>query len=126
MKKIVLLLVLALGVFVLSACSGVASVAQGVVDLPNPVETGIQAVILVGVSWLLVQLVTLWKALAFLDAYKVPLAMAISAQLIGYIEVATPDAYGAVVIKGIELLLTVIALFVTAQRLKEQGVKGFK
>lgn len=112
--------------FLLSACSPVAGVVQSVVDLPDTVEANITALVLFGVSWLFVQLITLVPFLKFLDEFKVPLSMGIAAQLIGFIESAVPDAYGAVAILAIQLLLAVVALFLTAEKLRARGVKGFK
>jgi hypothetical protein len=126
-KKFSLWLVaMVFGVLFLSACSAVAGAAQGVVDLPDTLEANITALVLVGVSWLFVQVVTLLPFLAFLNDFKVPLAMGIATQLIGLIEGAVPDAYGAVAILAIQLILAVVALFLTAEKLKARGVKGFK
>jgi hypothetical protein len=126
MKKIGLLLVLALGVFVLASCSGVASAAQGVVDLPDTLEANITALILVVVSWVLAQLIVLVPFLRFLEDFKTPLALGISAQLIGFIEAAVPDAYGAAAILAIQLILVVIGLFLSAETLRLRGVRGFR
>lgn len=124
MKKSILFVFLAvLMALVLAAC---APAVQRVVDLPDTLEADIMAVVLFGVSWVFVQLVTLVPFLKFLDDFKVPLSMAISAQLIGLIEANVPDAYGAVVILALQLILAVVALFLTAEKLKARGVKGFK
>ena len=108
---------------VLAAC---APAVQRVVDLPDTLEADITALVLFGVSWVFVQLVTLVPFLKFLDDFKVPLSMAISAQLIGLIETSVPDAYGAVVILALQLILAVVALFLTAEKLKARGVRFFK
>lgn len=120
MKKIVTLIVLVLGVFVLAACSN-----QGAVDIPGEVEANILGVVLLAVSWVLAKLIALWAPLRFLEEFRVPLAMAIGSQLIGFIETATPDAYGAVVILVIQLILAILALFLTAEKLRARGYRFF-
>lgn len=124
MKKMNLFVMLGvLMTLVLAAC---APAVQRVVDLPDTLEADITALVLFGVSWVFVQLVTLVPFLKFLDDFKVPLSMAISAQLIGLIETSVPDAYGAVVILALQLILAVVALFLTAEKLKARGVRFFK
>lgn len=118
-----LFVVLAMAVFVLSAC---APAVQGFVDLPDEVEGGITAVIVWAVSWLFVQLITLVPFLSFLDEFKMPLALAIAAQLIAFLENIIPDAFGGVAIAGIVLVLTVLALFGVGEQLRKREVRGFK
>jgi hypothetical protein len=120
MKK---LLVLVLFALLLTACA--PAVAQ-FVDLPDNVEGGITAVVVWAVSWLFVQLITLWKFLSFLEEFKMPLALALSAQLIALIENAVPDAFGGVAIAGIVLILTILALFGVGEVLRKRNVRGFK
>jgi hypothetical protein len=122
MKKLLRLLPLILfAALALTACSG-----QGFVQLPDTVQAGITAVILWAVSWLFVQLITLVPWLAFLDEFKTPLAMAIAAALIGWIQNAVPDAYGAVAILAIQLVLAILALFKVGEVLQKRNVRGFK
>jgi hypothetical protein len=114
-----------LGVLILSACGPVAG-AQGFVQLPDGVRAGIAAVILWAVSWVIVQLITLIPVLKPLDAYKEPIAMLISAALISLIESAVPDAYGAVAVLVIQLILAILALFKIGSILAKRNVRGFK
>lgn len=120
-----LLAVLLLGAFVLSACA-----PQGLqatfVQLPPTLKADITALVIFLVSWLFLKLVELVPALKFLEEFRVPLAMALAAQLIGLIEVSVPDAYGSVAILAIQLILAVVALFLGAEKLKARGIRGFK
>ena len=124
-KMLVLLVAMVLGVLILAACGPVAG-AQGFVQLDPTLKAGISAVILWVISWVIVQLVTLWKPLQFLDQYKEQIAMAISAALIGWIESVTPDAYGSAVVAGIQFLLIILALFGVGRQLAARNVRGFK
>lgn len=127
MKKLPLFLFLVVMTgFMLSACAPVAGAVQGVVDLPDPLEANITALILVVVSWVIAQLIVLVPFLRFLEDFKTPLALGISAQLIAFVEQAVPDAYGAAAILAIQLLLVVVGLFMTAETLRLRGVRGFK
>ena len=99
---------------------------MGFVDLPTGVETGIASVVLFAISWIFVQLVTLWKPLQFLDQFKVPLATAITAQLIAWIEQIVPDAFGGVAVAGIVFVLAILAVFGVGQELAAQNAKGFR
>ena len=92
MKKFLAPAIVVLVLVLLPASSAAGSVGVGFVDLPDNVETGITAVIVFAVSWLFVQLITLIPFLAFLDEFKLPLAMAVSAQVITLIENAVPGA----------------------------------
>lgn len=121
MKKLLVLVLLL--VLLLTACA--PAVAQ-FVDLPDEVEGGITAVVVWAVSWLFVQLITLVPFLKFLDEFKMPLALALSAQLIALIENAVPDAFGGVAIAGIVLVLTILALFGVGEVLRKRNVRGFK
>ncbi len=126
MKKFLLFAAMALSVFLLSACTSAQGLTQGFVELPGDVKSGITAAVLVAVSFLIVRLVTIWKALEFLVPYRIPIAMAISVELIRVIQVATPDAYGTIVILALQLILAVLALFKFFEILGAQGVSGFK
>jgi hypothetical protein len=120
LKSFVGLLVLAvLGVF-LSACSPIRS---GFVALPDTLKADITAVVLVAFSWLLAKLIAMVPAFKFLEEFRVPLALAIASQLIGFIETATPDAFGNVVIIALQLVLAILALVFAGDRLKKQGYK---
>lgn len=96
------------------------------VDLPNGVEVGIASLILFLASWLFVQLITLFPFLAFLDEFKVPLATAVSAQLIAWIEQLVPDAYGDVAISGIVFILAILAVFGVGAKLAKMNARGFQ
>jgi hypothetical protein len=79
--------------------------------------------VLVAVSWLFVKIIALWAPLKFLDQFRLPLAMALSAELIGWIQNAVPDAYGAVAVLALQLVLAVLALFITFDKLRERGAR---
>lgn len=99
---------------------------QGIVDLPGEVEGKITAFFVFAISWLFVQLITLVPVLSFLDEFKIPLAMAVSAQVIAWIERIVPDAYGGIAIAGIVFLLSILALFMTARELMRRNAPGFR
>lgn len=122
MKVLRLLVLVLLAVLLLSACS--ASVA-GFVQLPDDVRAGIGAVILVVVSWALAKLITLVPFLKFLDEFRVPLASAIAFELVNVIQNAVPDAYGTVAILALKLVLAVLALFLTFEKLQKKGYRLF-
>ena len=117
------LFVFVLFVLLLTACS---PAVQGFVELPGDAKAGITAVVLVAVSFFFVKLITLFSFLQFLEPFREPLALAISAELIGWVQNAVPDAYGAVAILAIQLLLAILAVFGFFNVLKTRGVKGFK
>lgn len=121
MKRFLSLFALAL---LMVACSPTA--VQGFVDLPDTVEAGITGVVVWLVSWFFVQLVLLLPFLSFLEEFKQPLALALSAQLIALIENAVPDAFGDVAVAGIIFVLTILAFFGVGQVLQRRGVRGFK
>jgi len=123
MKYLAPVIIVAL-VVLLPAVGG--TVGMGFVDLPEPVETGITAVVVWAISWVFVQLITLVPFLKFLDQFKMPLAMAISAQLISLIENLVPDAFGGVAISGIVFVLAVLALFGVGGKLAENNAPGFR
>lgn len=104
----------------------IGAVQFGFVDLPEQVEAGITAVIVWAISWLFVQLITLVPFLAFLDEFKMPLALAISAQLIALIENYVPDAFGGVAVAGIVFVLAILALFGVGEQLRKARAPGFR
>jgi hypothetical protein len=120
-KKVFLFVVLV--ALLLTSCA--PAVAQ-FVDLPDEVEGGITAVVVWAISWLFVQLITLVPFLKFLEEFKMPLALALSAQLIALIENAVPDAFGGVAIAGIVLVLTILALFGVGEVLRKRETPGFR
>ena len=119
-------LFLAVGMIFLSGCTTANSAAQTVVALPDDVKIGIMSVILVAVSWIFARLIALVPPLKFLDQFREPLAMAISIELINLIQAGVPDAFGAIAVLALKLVLAVLALFLTASKLREQGVKAFR
>lgn len=126
MKKLFRLFVLTtLAVIVLSACAP-QGLRASFVELPGTVKADITALVIFIISWLFMKLVELVPALKFLEEFRVPLAMALASQLIGLIEVGVPDAYGAVAILAIQLILALVALFLGAQKLKDRGVRAFR
>lgn len=126
MKKYLAPVVILLTLLLLPAISAAGSVGLGFVDLPDQVETGITAVIVFAVSWLFVQLITLVPFLKFLDEFKLPLAMAVSAQVITWIENIVPDAFGNVTIAGIVFVLAILSLFGIGNQLRKMNAPGFR
>ena len=125
MKRIwLILVVLVLSMVLLAACAPVAGF-QGFVQLPDGVRVGITAVIVWLVSWVFAQLILLVPFLKFLEEFKEPLALAIAAALIGWIENIVPDAYGGVAVLAIQLLLAILALFGVGQVFKKRGARFF-
>lgn len=124
-KFLKFLFVSLLASFALAAC---APAIQGVVSLPNPLKVAITGVVVWIVAWVFAKIVVLipWVG-PILEPYKEPLALLIAASLIGFIEATVPDAYGAVAVAAIELLLVILALFGIGSTLgKKRGVKFFK
>lgn len=107
----------------LAAC---APAATGFVALPDPVKLGITAVVVWAVSFFIAKLIALVPFLSFLEEFREPLALAIAATLIGALENAIPDAYGAIAVIAIQLILAILAFFGVGNVLKRRGVKGFK
>lgn len=105
---------------------GCAPAAQGFVELPGDVKAGITAFLLVVVSWIFARLIVLVPFLKFLEQFREPLALAISVELINLIQNAVPDAFGAVAVLALQLILAVLALYMTFFKLRDMGVKGFK
>jgi hypothetical protein len=88
MKKNFVLSVLALGVlFIVSACSGVATAAQTVVTLPDPLRLGIEALAVFVVGWVFAQIGIRipWFVNAF-GQYADEVAFAISGALLAAIQ----------------------------------------
>lgn len=99
---------------------------QSFVELPADAKAGITGVVLFAVSWLFVQLFMLLPFLKnILDGFQTPLAMAISAALIGLIQNSTPDALGNVVVLAVQLVLALLALFGIGEELRKRNVKLF-
>ncbi len=113
-------------VFLMLFLTACAPAAQGFVELPERVSTGIVAVVLVGVSFVFAKLIAMVPFLKFLENFREPLGLAIAWQLIGFIQNIVPDAYGAVAIIALQLILAVLALFTAAQKLREMRVRGFR
>lgn len=125
MKKFLAPLIVLLLVVFLPVSNSFGTVL-GFVDLPGEVEAGITAVVVWVISWIFVQLITLIPLLAFLEQFKLPLALAISAQLITWAEVIIPDAFGGVAIAGIVFILAILALFGIGEQLRKQEAPGFR
>lgn len=117
MKTLKFALLLVLCMLVLAACA-----PQGFVSLPDDVVSGINVVTVLLVGYGFAYLITLLPFLAFLEQFKLPLAAAVSAQLIQVLQVAIPDQYGTVVIHVLRAVLALIALFTAAKQLQRQGV----
>jgi len=118
-----LVFVMMFSLLFLTAC---ATAGQGFVELPGDAKAGITAVLLVGVSFVFAKLITLIPLLKFLESFREPLAFAIAAELIGFIQNIVPDAYGAIAILGVQLVLAILAVFGVANELKRRNVRGFR
>jgi len=99
---------------------------EGFVQLPDELKIVITSLILAAVSFVFAKLIALVPFLSFLEQFRQPVAMAVAAALIGWFQNIVPDAYAAVAILGLQLVLAVLALFKVGDVLKERGVKGFK
>lgn len=119
LRLVFLMLVLVLG---LAAC---APAAHPFVELPEDVRVGLGAVVLALVSWVLVRVVTLFPWLKFLEEYRLPVAAGLAAVLVDFLQNAVPDAYGRVAILALQLILAVLALFITFERLRQKGNRLF-
>lgn len=91
------------------------------VALPDPVKAGIAAVVLYVVSVAIANAILLVPFLAFLEAFKIPLASGLAAALIGWIEKVLPDAYPEASILAVQLLLAILAAFGIGLTLTAQG-----
>ena len=117
MKKVFSIVVLlAIVALALTACT-----AQGFVGLPDDVQTGINMVAVLLIGYAFAYVVALVPFLSFLEQFKLPLAAAVSAQLISFLQVSVPDQYGDIAIHGLRLLLAVVALLMAGVQLKRQG-----
>ena len=114
LKSVSLILLLAL---VLTACT-----AQGFVSLPDDVVLGINAVAVLLFGYGIAYVIALVPFLSFLKDFQVPLAAAISAQVIQFLQVSIPDQFGAVAVHALRALLALIAIYTAAKQLNRQGV----
>ena len=96
-------------------------VRAGVIALPEPLKASLTAVVVVVVSVLFANLVLLLPFLAFLEPFKVQVAIAAAMTLIAFIEKAVPDMYAAVAIAAIQLVLAILAVFGIGQTLAAMG-----
>lgn len=96
---------------------------EGFVALPDEVKIGITSVVLFVVSFALAKLIALVPFLAFLNAYREPLAFAIAAALIEALQNVIPDAFAAVAILAAQLLLAILAAFGVGAVMKRQGYR---
>ncbi len=96
-------------------------IVLGFVALPDTVKAGILAVVLYVVAVALTNLVLLVPFLAFLEAFKVPLASGLGAALVAYIENILPDAYPQASILAVQLALAILAAYGIGVTLAAQG-----
>ena len=101
----------------LAACT-----AQGFVSLPDDVVLGINAIAVLLFGYGIAYVIALVPFLSFLKDFQVPLAAAISAQVIQLLQVSIPDQFGAVAIHALRALLALIAIYTAAKQLNRQGV----
>lgn len=125
MKIVKVLRFVFLAVLLVLALAACAPARAGFVELPEDVRVGIGALVLAVVSWLLVRLIALVPALAWLDNYRLPAAAGLTAVLIDFIQNSVPDAYGQVAILAIQLVLALLAIFITFEKLRERGNRLF-
>lgn len=123
MKRIFsVLLMLFVGVFLLSACA-----AQGFVQLPEDVTSGISMVVALAVSWVFARLILLIPFLKFLEPYRTPLTLAVSAEVIVLIQNAIPTGYDDVAATGFRFLLAIFAVvFGVLKYLQIKQFRAFK
>lgn len=111
----------------LAACAPAALAIRPVIALPDPLKVSITGVVVWIVAWLFAKLVVALPWIGpYLEPYKEPLSMLIAASLIGFIEASVPDAYGAVAVAAIELVLVILALFGIGKTLKAKGYRLFQ
>lgn len=99
---------------------------NGFVELPDPLKVAVTSFVLAAFSFAFAKLIALIPFLAFLEQYRQSVAMLAAVALIGWFQNAVPDAYAAVAILALQLVLAVLALFKVGDVLKLRGVKGFK
>ena len=99
---------------------------ESFVALPDDVKIGIAAVILWLVSFVFSQLIALVPFLKFLEEFREPLALAIAAALIGWLENALPTGLDNIAILAIQLVLAVLAAFGVSAVFKKRGYRFFK
>lgn len=92
------------------------------VALPDTIKTGITAVVVFVVTAVFAWLVGVLPFLAFLQPYVTPVALALAASVIGYIEKILPSGYPEISIQAIRLILMVLAAFGIGQALALQGI----
>jgi hypothetical protein len=126
MKRWFLFAVVTLMVFILSACASAQGITQGFVELPDGVKARITALVVAVVAFFFLKLVELVPALKFLEQFRLPLSLAVAAELISLIQNAVPDAYAAIAVLAIQLVLEIVALVLVFVKLKEMRVKGFR
>ncbi len=99
----------------------ISRVRAGVIALPEPLKASLTAVVIVVISVLFANIVLLLPILAFLEPFKVQIAIAAAMTLINYIQKAVPDAYEQVAIKAIEFVLALLMFFGIGQTLAAMG-----
>lgn len=125
--KVVFCLVVAMVAGVLVAgCSPANGAVQGFVELPVETKARITAAVVAVGAFFFLKLVELVPQLKFLEEFRLPLSLAVAAELINLIQNAVPDAYGALAVAAITLVLELLALVLVFVKLKENGVRGFK
>lgn len=97
------------------------SFRNGFVELPDPVKAGITAVVVWLLATLFTNLILLVPFLAFLVPFQLPIALALAAALIGWLERIIPDAWGTVAVLAIQVVLALLAMIGVGQALAAQG-----
>ena len=95
--------------------------AARLVALPDPVKAGITAVVVYVVSLLFANLLALLPFLAAFAEFVQPAAVIIAMALIGWIEKAVPDAFGAVAVLAVQLVLALLAVYGIGEGLAAMG-----
>lgn len=99
---------------------------EGFVALPEDVKIGIAAVVLWLVSFVFAKLIALVPFLKFLEEFREPLALAIAAAAIGWLENALPTGMDNVAILAVQLVLAVLAALGVSAVFKKRGYGFFK
>lgn len=99
---------------------------QGFVALPDSTKVAITALVVAAVGFAIAKLIALAPFLKFLEDFRQPLGLALSAALIEALQNVLPSAYPEVSILAVELILAIIAALKVFDILKTRGVRFFK
>ena len=86
-------------------------VLNGFVELPDLVKAGVTAAVVSVASLLFANLLALLPFLAPFAQFVAPAAAIIAAALIAYVQRIVPDAFGAVAVKAVEIVLLLLSMY---------------